>query len=173
VAEWPDNAGIEYDETAEKDMGVVQGLVHAVRNIRALTTLGDRKPLTAIVSVQNEAELETIRAHEKSIIALGFLEVLDLKVDAARPPASAVAIAGGAELFVPLGEDVDLEKLSVTLAGRVEKLRKGIGGVEGKLGNAKFVERADPEVVELERTRLGEMQHEMALLARNLEGLKG
>ncbi|MFT5285527.1 MAG: hypothetical protein ACI8TQ_001692, partial [Planctomycetota bacterium] len=34
-------------------------------------------------------------------------------------------------------------------------------------------ERADPEVVELERTRLGEMQHEMALLARNLEGLQG
>ena len=172
AASWPDNAGIERDESAESDMGIVQGLVHAVRSIRALTTLGDRKPLHAIVSVPGEAELETIRAHQKSIRALGFLSELDIETKAERPPASAVAITGGAEVFVPLGKDVDLEKLGLTLAGRVDKLKKGIGGVEGKLGNPKFVERADPEVVAVERARLEEMQHELALLVRNLEGLQ-
>ena len=43
--------------------------------------------------------------------------------------------------------------------------------MEGKLSNANFVERADPEVVENERTRLVEMKNELELLERNLGGL--
>ena len=69
------------------------------------------------------------------------------------------------------GEDVDLAKLSTTLAGRVEKLKKGIGAVEGKLANQNFVSRADPEVVAAERSRMEEMTHELELLERNLAGL--
>ena len=44
-------------------------------------------------------------------------------------------------------------------------------GTERKLSNDKFVQRADPEIVEAERARLGELGTELELLERNLAGL--
>ena len=88
-----------------------------------------------------------------------------------RPPKSAVAVAGGVEAFVLLGEDVDLEKLRDVLARRLEKLVKGLEGLDKKLSNQGFLTRADPEVVAGERARREELALERDLLARNLEGL--
>ena len=42
--------------------------------------------------------------------------------------------------------------------------------VEKKLANENFVKRADPEVVEAERERQGELTLELELLNRNLAG---
>ncbi len=170
-ATWPDAAGLELDEAAEREMDVVQEMVHAVRAIRALTTIGDRKPLTATVAAPRDVERKAIEEHAASIKSLAFLETLDVHASAERPAASAVAVASGAEVFVPLGAEVDLVKLGKTLEGRVDKLKKGIGAVEKKLGNENFVSRADPEVVEAERARREEMTHELDLLERNLLGL--
>ena len=171
TASWPTAEGLQVDEAAEAEMELVQSMVHGVRAIRALTTLGDRKPLDAVVSVPTPELGETLRSHEASIRGLAFLAGFTIEENAKRPPASAVAVANGAEIFIPLGEDVDLDKLKTTLAGRVDKLKKGIGGVEGKLGNENFVARADADVVQAERDRLVEMQRELELLERNLVGL--
>lgn len=171
VASWPDGEGIDADPVAESEMDVVQGLVRAVRSIRALTTIGERKPLRALVSAPGAAERKVMLAHAESACALGFLEEFVVEEKVERPPSSAVGIAAGCEVFVPLGEEVDLQKLAATLGGRAEKLRKGIGALGGKLSNKNFVERADPEVVEVERARHSEMTQELELLERNLAGL--
>ena len=72
---------------------------------------------------------------------------------------------------MPLGDDVDLDKLRGALDQRVGKTRKLLEGTERKLSNDKFVQRADPEIVEAERARLGELGTELELLERNLAGL--
>ena len=89
-----------------------------------------------------------------------------------RPPSSAVGVAAGLEVFVPLGEDVDLGKLADTLERRVGKLKGGLAGIEKKLQNPGFLKGADEDVIEAERARQGEMSHELELLERNLAGLK-
>ena len=71
----------------------------------------------------------------------------------------------------PAGEDVDLAKLKDVFERRAAKLAGGIGGLEKKLGNEKFVAHADPEVVAGERERLRELELERELLERNLAGL--
>ncbi len=170
-AAWPDGAGIRRDAAVEEEMTVVQDVVRAVRAIRALTTIGDRKLVAATISAPREVERRTIEAHAASIVSMAFLETLDVRASAARPPASAVAVTSGAEVFVPLGKEIDLAKLGKTLEGRVLKLRKGIGAVDAKLANENFAKRADPDVVEAEHARRAEMAHELDLLERNLAGL--
>ena len=76
------------------------------------------------------------------------------------------------QVFIPLGDDVDLGALAETLERRVAKLEKGIAGVAGKLKNEGFLRGADPEIVAVEKTRHGEMTEELELLRRNLEGLR-
>ncbi|MFT5154918.1 MAG: valyl-tRNA synthetase, partial [Planctomycetota bacterium] len=45
-----------------------------------------------------------------------------------------------------------------------------IEGVDKKLGNKKFVERADPDVVASERERADQLRVELEMLKRNLSG---
>jgi valyl-tRNA synthetase len=168
---WPDGKGLAIDEAAEADMGVIQSLVGAVRSIRALTMVGERKQLAAVVSAPRETERRVLTQHAASARALGFLESMDVQERATRPPSSAAAVAGGLEVFVQLGADVDLVKLKEVFAQRVAKLSAAVAQVDGKLGNANFVQRADPEVVAAERARREELALERELVERNLAGL--
>jgi valyl-tRNA synthetase len=173
VTPWPDvDAVAPRDEEAERDIDVLQGLVRAVRNIRALTTIGDRKKLPALVIAPGERERAVLAACRDQACALAVLETLDIESSGERPPSSAVGVASGFEVFVPLGDDVDLGGLAETLERRVDKLTKGVAGVEKKLQNQGFLKGADPDVVETERTRQTEMKRELELLERNLAGLR-
>ena len=113
---------------------------------------------------------EALARNAEAIRGLACLESLDLAASAERPPSSAVSVFGGVEVFVPLGDEVDTAKLKGVLGNRAKKVGAQIEGSKKKLGNEKFVARADPAVVEQERSRLGELEVELALLERNLAG---
>ena len=83
-----------------------------------------------------------------------------------RPASSAVAVAGGVEVFVPLGADVDMEKLKEVLANRARKVGEAIEAVKGKLGNEQFRSRAPPDVVAAEEERLADAKTRLAGLQR-------
>jgi valyl-tRNA synthetase len=167
---WPASDG-PTDLQAERDIAVVQDLVGAVRSIRAVSMVADKAPLAALV-VAPDAETRAVLAssHERAR-ALAFLEDLVVVEQGERPPSSAVSVAGGMEVFVTLGPEVDLERLRDTLARRAAKLEGALAGSEKKLTNEGFVRGADPEVVEAERARLSEGRTELELLRRNLAGL--
>jgi valyl-tRNA synthetase len=169
-ARWPDGAGLAIDEQAEGEMQVIQDAVVAVRQIRNLTTLGDRTPLAAVIRAPRESERSVLQQHEATLRALAFIEKPVIDADPARPPHSACGVVGGVEIFVPLPESVDRVKLKDVLQKRVEKVRAGMKGLEAKLSNQAFQERADPEVVAEEKLRFAEMDLECGLLQRNLAG---
>ena len=169
-APWPDGSGLQEDPKAESEMHLLQELVTSVRRVRALTMVGERKRLVALVGAPRDEERAVLVRYQETAKALAFLESLTIEAQAERPAGSAVSVAAGFETFVTLGADVDLDGLREVLKGRLGKTEKGITGIEGKLGNKKFVERADPEVVEAERERLSELKHELVLLQRNIDG---
>ena len=171
VTAWPELPATWRDEAAEGEVGLLQELVRAVRSIRALTTIGDRTPLRTVVVVPDAENRRILGGCADRARALGFLAELAIEESAERPPSSAVGVAAGMEVFVPLGEKVDLGALADTLGRRVAKLDKGLVGVEKKLANQGFLRGASPEVVDAEKARAEEMRGELALLKRNLEGL--
>ncbi|MEZ5978238.1 MAG: valine--tRNA ligase [Planctomycetota bacterium] len=168
---WPDGAGLAVDADAEREIGVLQGVVRAVRNVRAMTTIGDRKPLAAVVAAPRADELAVIEAAKERIAALAVLSSLEAGADLPRPSGSAAAVAGTIQVFVPLGEDVDTAALRDTLERRAQKLRGAIGGLEKKLENEGYLANAAPEVVEEDRAKLVEQREELALLESNVAGL--
>jgi valyl-tRNA synthetase len=170
-SDWPDGAGLGVDEAAEAEMGVIQSLVGAVRSVRALTMVGERKLLRAIIVAPRDVERRVLGEHAESAKALAFLESYELVEQATRPAKCAVAVAAGLEVFVFLDEETDLDKLKGVLKQRSTKLEQVLAQLDGKLANASFVERADPEIVAGERTRRGELEREREMLARNLAGL--
>ena len=169
---WPEGEGVEVDDAAEHDMGLVQDVVRGVRQIRMLTQVGERTPLTAKIRTRGcEEDLRVLTEHGEAVRALGFLSECEVGLELARPEASAAVVAGACQIFVSLGEDVDLDALKEQLARRAEKLEGGIAGIDKKLANQRFVDNADPAVVEAERERRAELVVELESLRENLAGL--
>jgi len=80
-----------------------------------------------------------------------------------------VAVAGPIEVYVhdavdPAAERTGLEKQALQIG-------QNLKGVEAKLGNENFVNRAKPEVVEQARHRLVELQDQLATINRHLNEL--
>jgi valyl-tRNA synthetase len=170
-ARWPDGAGLARDARAEAEMGVIQDLVRAVRQVRNLTMIGERKLLVAAIAARRPEDRAVLSQHRETVRALAFLEAYEVGETAVRAKNSATAVAGGIEIFVSLPGEVDTAKLKEVLRLRVDKVRAGIGQVKAKLANEGFLAKADPEVVEEERARLRELELELELLERNLAGL--
>ena len=60
---------------------------------------------------------------------------------------------------------------ALQLARRAEKLEQGIAGIDKKLANQRFVDNADPAIVDAERERRAELVVELESLQENLAGL--
>ena len=168
---WPEQPA-EADDDAEEEMEVLQGAVRAVRSIRALTTLGDRNPLKAVVIAPAARVRDVLTDSAERVRALAALESLEVHESGERPPSSAVGVAPGMEVFVPLEASVDLGGLVETLDRRLGKLQKGQAALAGKLSNPGFLKGADPELVEAEKARQLELNRDIELLERNLSGLR-
>ena len=168
---WTDGEGLAVDPDAEREMELVQDVVRGLRQIRMLTQVGERSPLTAHIRAPREDDLRVLTEHGAAVSALGFLSECEVGPETVRPEASAAAVAGAVQIFVPLGEDVDLDDLRDQLKRRAEKLEQGIAGVDKKLANPHFVENADPAIVEGERERRSELEVELTSLRENLAGL--
>jgi valyl-tRNA synthetase len=168
---WPTGDGVAHDERAESQMQTIQDIVQAVRRVRNLTMVGERQRLVALIAAPREQDRAVLKDHSATVRGLAFLESYEVDKRFDRPKGTAVATAGAIEVFVHLGDDVDLEKLVDVLKKRADKVRQGITSADAKLSNQGFLERADPDVVEDERTRRGEMTLELEMLERNVAGL--
>ena len=167
---WPTAEGLVVDEAALAEMDLVQDAIQAVRRVRVLTGVSERKPLAALFVAPRDHERAALETHAASVRALALLEGYEVAAEGERPAGSAAAVAGGVQIFVQLGEDVDFEGLKAQLAKKAEKLEKGIAQCDAKLGNERFVQNADPDVVAAERERRAELDVELTMLRENLAG---
>ena len=168
---FPDGSGLALDEAAETDMALIQDVVRAVRQVRMLTQIGERKLLSAKIAAPKADDLRALEEHRSAVGAMAFLDDYEVSADMQRPAGTVAAVAGSIQVFVTLGEEVDLESLRTVFANRLEKMGKALTGIEKKLGNARFVENADPELVSAERERQTELKTEMEMLRQNLDGV--
>ncbi|MDA7508702.1 class I tRNA ligase family protein [Akkermansiaceae bacterium] len=74
------------------------------------------------------------------------------------------AVTASGELFMPLEGLIDVEAEKARLDKEIAKIQKEVGKSKGKLGNEKFVTNANPEVVRVERERLGEWEGKLSQL---------
>ena len=168
-ADWPDyGAGIA-DAAADREMGWVIGLIESVRSARAQmgVPVGLRLPM-----LQLDADDAARGAYARNAVLIERLARIDGLQPAAALPKGALSIAvEGASFALPLEGVIDVGAEVKRLEKAREKLAKEIGGLQGRLGNPRFVQNADPEVVEDTRAALADRQDEAARLDQALARL--
>ena len=82
--------------------------------------------------------------------------------DVQLPKQCSVAVAGGVEVGLPLAGLVDLDEERARLGKDIAKKQKELAGIDKKLSNEKFLQRAPAEVVAKEQLRQAELRDNLA-----------
>ena len=138
------------DEVAEARMAELKAMIHACRNLRGEMNISPAQRLPLIVA----GDADTVRPYVDSLAALAKLSGVELVDEISQDELAPVAIVGEHRLMLKVEIDVAAER--ARLAKELARLGSEISKAEGKLGNARFVERAPAAVVEQERTRLAD-----------------
>ncbi len=156
------------DTDVERRMGLVQGVISAVRTIKAELNIAPTTRLDAMVRTASDAACHELTANAQSICVLARLNTLDIGNDVSGPKASASAVVEGHEVIVPLAGVVDVDAELARLDKELAKIGKEAEKIEQKLANESFVQRAPADIVERERHRV----EELGEAREKLEGLR-
>ncbi len=149
---YPTAADGRLDGRAEEEMGAVMELVRAVRNLRAEFRI---QPSTRVpASAVSESMGEALSGEAGAIAALGLIEPLTIGAQGPDGSDRATLVLAHSTVSVPLAGLVDVRAETVRLSAELASLGASAERLRVRLGDARFAERAPPEVVQRERERL-------------------
>ncbi len=167
VAKWPEpRAEIDADAKAEVDWLI--RLISATRTAKVELNIAPGTKMTAHVRDGDDALQQRIERQASALDRVGRLE--SFSFDPAPEGATAQIVIDGATYVLPLAGAIDIDAEKARLGKALEGVSKEVKSLEGRLGNANFVEKAKPEAVEKARADLADKSAEaerlQAALAR-------
>jgi valyl-tRNA synthetase len=172
VAAWPTPGSLATwrDEKAESSIRAVQEVVTAVRAVRARYSVPPKARLSVIVRA-GDADGRLLTGQADVIRALAGIATLTVDVSAAKPAHSAVAVAAGSELYIPLEGLVDFAHERARVARELEAARADLETLAKKLSNEGFLAKASADIIEKDRARAAELADSVATLTAQLAEL--
>jgi valyl-tRNA synthetase len=160
------------DPAAEEQMGVLIGVVSAIRNIRAEMNLPPSRKLTALVVPGDEDTRDLIISNRHMVSSLARLETLDVAaVDhdpETAPKMSAVAMVGAVRVLVPLEGIIDPVAEIRRLEKEASAANKELDAVRKKLANENFIAKAAADAVQKQRDKGRELEARVNGLTESL-----
>jgi valyl-tRNA synthetase len=173
LAAWPDVRGLVRDETAQREVEWMKGVVLGVRQIRGEMDISPARRLPLTVRNASAADRDCLGRHAGFLQRLAGLESVELLGETDSAPPSASAVVGDMTLLVPMAGLIDPAAELTRLTRRLDKNRQEIVKATAKLGNANFVANAPPEVVATERERIAQFEKVTESLARQIQVVQG
>lgn len=174
VTSWPVYQEGLSDAEAEKTVGLLMEVIRGIRNLRAEVGVPTGKKVGVILWAANEGTRDVLLGNEIFIRRLAALQDLTLELAGEEKPKQAVAaIVPGVEVYLPLVGLIDLEKEISRLRKELETAEKDLTGARARLGNEAFLRKAPPEVVEKEKSRVGELEEKQEKMKARLRLLAG
>jgi len=168
TAKWPE-PGASVDAEAKAEVEWLIALTSAMRGAKNELGIPPGAKLEAYLASPSEAAKTVIAGNQPSIDRIARISAIHFT---AAPDGAAMQIGVGADTFVvPLEGLVDIEAEKSRLTKALEVSSKEAKSLEGRLGNANFVERAKPEAVEKAKADHAHHSAEVGRLQAALERL--
>jgi|GEM_PF-1448726 len=165
MREQPDSCCIE-------GMTAFQQAVRALRNLRAEAHLSPQKT-APLVRACLRKDLEQLFSENADLLRLlcrvGQFELLETDMPSSGKCLSAVLPQGS--FYFEVEGLIDIEAEIGRLKQEMAKLESDLDRTKGKLGNARFLENAPPDVVEKENERLREGEARILRIRENIRSL--
>ena len=168
---WASAAPERRDVDAEAEFSALQQAVAELRRFRSDHDLSPAVGITVNVTA-DEQRRRLLQGAVAGIRRLAGVD--DWTFETAPPqddgPYTRVPLEG-ADLYVPLTGLIDLDEERQRLDRELQKARGEVKRAEGKLANASFVEKAPPQVVDAERTKLADWRAAIEALESQIASL--
>ncbi|MDM7255711.1 MAG: valine--tRNA ligase [Paracoccus sp. (in: a-proteobacteria)] len=156
--DWPGYGAELIDADADRQMNWVISVIEAIRSARAQMGVPAGARLDLIVTEADAAAQSALAANAPLI---GRLARVNAPVTGAAGKGMIAVAVAGASFALPIGDVIDVAAETARLEKAAGKLEKDAGGLRGRLGNPKFVENADPEVIEETRAKLADLDDDL------------
>jgi len=170
AAPWPEYKEEQLYPGAVKEVDFITDIIREIRTIRTDMNVPVKNMLEIIVNTGREGVTENIIRYLPNLKLMAKVEKLSSGRE--KPKHCAVAVVGGAEVYVMLEGIIDLKKEELRLGNNRDKLLELIKSQEMKLENGQFLARARTD--EVERVKLGnkEAKEKLGKIEKYLEMLK-
>ncbi|MGK7913840.1 MAG: valine--tRNA ligase [Synechococcus sp.] len=172
VQPYPTAEPEQIDTQLEADFKMAIEAIRVVRNLRAEANVKPSQTVSVIFQSDNEPERAVLIRAQDYISRLAKVESLSIVPSLEEDPKQVAAgVVGTVQVLMPLAGLVDIDALKAKLQKDLGKIEGEMKGINGRLGNPNFVNRAPAEVVEANRQSLAELQTQAEILSERLNKL--
>jgi len=159
------------DSAAIEEMHWVQAVITGVRNIRGEMNISPSKELPILLQGANQQALAYLDRNQAYLLKFGRFESISVHTSE-EAPESATALVGEMRVLIPLGSFIDATAEILRLNKELEKAEKNITGVEGRLSNSAFVDKAPEAVIVKAKQQLADAESAKTLLLEQIERMQ-
>jgi valyl-tRNA synthetase len=160
------------DAAALAEIEWVKAFIMGIRRIRSEMDIKPGQVLDVLLqnwSASDQAMYATSEAFARTLAKIGSVTWLEAGADA---PESATALVGEMQILIPLAGLIDKDAEIARLSKEIEKLQKNLTGLEGRLNNPAFADKAPAAVLEQTRKQADEQRAALGQLQGQLEKIK-
>ncbi|WP_333878994.1 valine--tRNA ligase [Methylobacter sp.] len=136
----------------------VMNFILGVRRIRGEMNIAPSKPLPIFLQNGSIADQQSLNNNRIYLQKLGRLNSITWLNPHDSTPESAIALVGEMKILIPMAGLIDKEAELARLEKEIQKINNDLPRVEGKLNNPAFVDKAPPEVIDKEKTKLADLR---------------
>ncbi|RLA56546.1 MAG: valine--tRNA ligase [Gammaproteobacteria bacterium] len=162
----------DVDSAANADIEWLKGVIVAVRNIRGEMNIPPGKELTVLLANGDERDKTRLEKNAPFLKKLAKLAGITWLSAGEEAPVAATALVGELEILVPMAGLIDKDAELARLAREIDKLKKDVSRIQGKLGNASFVDKAPAAVVTKERDKMQAQQLALETLQEQVQRIE-
>lgn len=169
IANFPEEEGKLINDSIEKDMYFIFDIIKTIRSIKTSFNIPIVKEVKCYFASFQEEELEILEKEAMKISKLSglssFSKTLTKPINTVKGLVSATTIY----LELPLEIDIELEKEK--LKKRLSELNQKIASINRRITNSSYLKKAEPEVIEKDKTELRELEKTKEAILSHLEDL--
>ena len=169
VAEFP---RYNYKWAYKKEAKAFEGVMEIIKAVRAMKKDAECPPSKKVELFIVTENKRLVQLNKDCILKLsGGSELTIVEAPSAVEGKTVSAVTEIAQIYVPLGELVDIEKEKARLSAEIERIDGEIQRAESKLANENFVARAPQKLVDAEKEKVKKYQDMKAKCVAQLESL--
>ncbi len=167
---YPVVADLKTDRESLIEIEWVKTFILGVRRIRSERDIAPGKKLPVQIKGGNKQEQAWLQQNIQYLTSLARID--SIKNIEEEPDDAVIALAGETTIVVPLADLIDPSAELAKLEKELNKLENAKQGIEKKLANSNFVDKAPEMVVKKEADRLLETEEKLKKLKAQYERIK-
>ena len=171
MSRWPSADESLINPVAEQEMEFLQQVITAIRSVRSDMNIPLGTSVDIVANCHDVKKQFVLDVNLPSLQKMAKVGNAEIGVELRKPGYSASAVVQGQEIFIPLKGLIDFDVERSRLEKEIVRIEGQLRGVDAKLGNASFTDKAPSDIIQREKDKKENFEHTLNKLKSSLAQL--